>query len=330
LLDELRGVQPGILYLVAAGMPGKVYCEAIRRHGGIALDIGHSIDVLAGVAGRKNVTEDVLDRYQIVTASEHPMQAHRRYAKARAAHADGGLDQGEDAAVSMCPAESTKQELAQRAIERVLRSKSEFFERAFIALSFNGISGDYAEFGCHGGTSMWLAWQEIAANPVARHMWASDPFAGIPKTEDPGDDPPTWIPTTVSVGVDDFHSVLATRGVPRDAYTTVEGDFAESLPRLGSHGEPRDIALAYIACDLYSSTVRVLEFLKPRLKHGMILAFDNYYCWADSDVSGERAALEKFAAEHPEWNFHRYLAIDWDGVAFVVERAPARRAKTRQ
>jgi O-methyltransferase len=329
LLDELRDVQPGVLYLVAAGMPGKVYCEAIRQHGGIALDIGHSMDVLAGVGGRKHVTREVLDRYQIVKSPEHPVQAYRRYAKASVTDGDGSVAQAEVAVVPTWAAESTKHELAQRAIERVLRSKSEFFERAFIALSFNRISGDYAEFGCDGGTSMWLAWQEIAANPVTRHMWAFDPFAGLPKTEDPGGDHPAWIPDTVSMGVDDFHSVLATRGVPRDAYTTVEGDFARSLPRLGPDGEPRDIALAHIDSDLYSSTVSVLEFLEPRLKHGMILAFDDYYRWSDSDVSGERAALEEFAAEHPEWNFHRYMAIDWSGAAFIVEDASWRRVVRR-
>jgi O-methyltransferase len=330
LLDELREVQPGVLYIVAAGMPGKVYCEAIRRHGGIALDIGHSIDVLAGVGGRKHVTKDVLDRYQIVKAPERPSHAYRRYAMARAMEADGGVAQADNHVVPTRLAEPTKEALARRAIERVLRSKSEFFERAFIALSFNGISGDYAEFGCEGGTSMWLAWREIAANPVPRDMWAFDSFAGLPKTEDPRDDHPAWVPNTMAMSVDEFHSVLATRGVPRDAYTTVEGHFAESLPRLGSDGPPRDIALAYIDCKLYSSTASVLEFLQPRLKHGMILAFDGYYCWTESQVSGERAALDEFAAEHPEWNFHRYMSIDWDGVAFVVEDASCRRATTRQ
>jgi O-methyltransferase len=218
----------------------------------------------------------------------------------------------------------SKEELVKRAIERTLRGKSEFFECAFVALSFNGISGDYAEFGCYGGTSMSLAWQEITANPVPRHMWAFDSFFGLPKTEDPRDDHPAWIPSTMSMSVDDFHAVLATRGVPRDAYTTVEGVFAESLPPLGSDGPPADIALAYVDCDLYSSTVSVLEFLETRLKHGMILAFDDYYCWTDSNVSGERAALDEFAADHPEWNFHRYMSVDWAGVAFVVEDATGR------
>jgi hypothetical protein len=218
-------------------------------------------------------------------------------------------------------ADHTAEALAERAIERVIRSRSEFFDRAFAALSFNGISGDYAEFGCYGGTSMWLAWREIAANPVRRHMWAFDSFCGLPETRDPRDAHPAWIPNTMSMSVEAFQAVLARRGVPRDAYTPVEGYFEESLPRLGPDGPPCDIALAYIDCDLYSSTVSVLEFLEPRLKHGMIVAFDDYYCWTDCNVSGERAALGEFAADRPEWHFQRYLSIDWGGVAFVVEDA---------
>jgi O-methyltransferase len=217
--------------------------------------------------------------------------------------------------------EQESAKVVQRTIQRLVRNVSEFFDCAFTALSFNGISGDYAEFGCYGGLSMWLAQQAIAANPVPRHMWAFDSFSGLPKTDEPRDRHPAWIPNTMAWSVEDFHSMLATRGVPRDAYTTVEGYFAESLPPLGTDGPPQDIALAFVDCDLYSSTVSVLTFLEPRLKHGMILAFDDYYCWTDSDVSGERAALDEFAADHPEWNFHRYMSIDWGGVAFVVENA---------
>ena len=58
-------------------------------------------------------------------------------------------------------------------------------------------------------------------------------------------------------------------------------------PRVGKLA-PTDIALAYIDCDLYSSTMPVLEFLLPRLKNGMIIAFDDYFCWSATQLS-ERA-----------------------------------------
>jgi hypothetical protein len=132
----------------------------------------------------------------------------------------------------------TKEEFARRTIERTLRSKSEFFERALRRSVVQRHLGRLRRVRVLRGTSMWLAWQEIVANPVARHMWAVDSFSGLPETDEPRDEHPAWIPSTMSMSVGDFHAVLATRGVPRDGYTTVEGYFAESLPPLGPTVRP--------------------------------------------------------------------------------------------
>jgi hypothetical protein len=72
---------------------------------------------------------------------------------------------------------------------------------------------------------------------------------------------------------------------------------------------------------MYSSTVTVFDFLATRLKHGMIVGFDDYYCWSQNRVSGERLALHEFLASNPRWNFCRFKDIHWCGTAFVVEDA---------
>jgi hypothetical protein len=72
LIDELSEAQPAMLYLVGAGMPGKVYCDVIRSAGGVALDIGSTMDVLAGVRSRPNITPEVLSEFRIVEAAEAP------------------------------------------------------------------------------------------------------------------------------------------------------------------------------------------------------------------------------------------------------------------
>ena len=62
---------------------------------------------------------------------------------------------------------------------------------------------------------------------------------------------------------------------------------------------PANIALAFIDCDMYSSTRSVLGFLMPRLKHGMIIAFDDYFCWIRRpQPSGERRAMLDFFGDH--------------------------------
>jgi len=46
-------IQPGDLVLVGAGILGKIYCEAIRRRDGIAVDIGSVIDLCSGHGGTR-------------------------------------------------------------------------------------------------------------------------------------------------------------------------------------------------------------------------------------------------------------------------------------
>jgi hypothetical protein len=215
-------------------------------------------------------------------------------------------------------------------IGRMMSGQANFFWDAFAALQVNGITGDYAEFGCHHGGSFQSAYKAMAGRSVERHLWAFDSWGSLPD-DHPRDAHPGWELEGASAGgVATFHNALKRAGVPRDAYTAVEGYYKDTLPPLGADAAPADIALAYVDCDLYSSTVDVLEFLAPRLKHGMIVAFDDYYCWSPTDVSGERAAMLEFLAAHPEWNFHRYKDIHWAGLSFVVERSDSLPAQPRQ
>jgi len=58
--------------------------------------------------------------------------------------------------------------------ERLYRQ--EFFSNAFKALRFNGIDGDYAEFGSWGGLTFGLAYQESRRRGHSAKLWAFDSF----------------------------------------------------------------------------------------------------------------------------------------------------------
>lgn len=210
----------------------------------------------------------------------------------------------------------------QRTMERLMTGWSDFFWNAFTALKVNGISGDYVEFGSLSGTTLWLAHQQMIESGTPRHLWTFDSFEGYPDTDDPRDEHPAF-KGSGGGGLDAFHAACERNGVPRDAYTAVEGYYEETLPALGTNAPPNDIALVYLDCNLYSSTVTALEFLAPRLKHGMIIAYDDWFCWSDARVSGERLATDEFLHAHPEWNFHRFRDVNWGGLSFVVEHADA-------
>jgi hypothetical protein len=206
-------------------------------------------------------------------------------------------------------------------IEKMIEDRRKFFWDAFVALEVNKISGDYVEFGSYGGNSLTLAHEMIRQIGRPRHIWAFDSFGGLPEITDPRDE--RWR-NDLGInqgGIENFYADCDKQGVPRDAYTAVEGYFADTLPPLGAAGAPNDIALAYVDCNMYSSTVTVFEFLATRLKHGMIVAFDDYYLWTPTEVSGERSALDEFLVANPQWHFLPYKEVHYAGTSFVVEHA---------
>ena len=205
----------------------------------------------------------------------------------------------------------------QWAVELIERER--FLNHAFRALAFNGISGDYVEFGCSGGHTFGFAYNQAKFNGHGAHFWAFDSFAGLPEGESKKDDHPVWQKGALNTGIDEFHDICRGNGVPREAYTTVPGFYRETLDNAQEADQPRDIGLAYIDCDMYSSTISVLNYLLPRLKHGMILAFDDYFCWSPTQVSGERLAAKEVFEGHETWNLLPYLTFNWGGMSFIVE-----------
>jgi O-methyltransferase len=202
------------------------------------------------------------------------------------------------------------------------KERADFFRRAFRALQFNGISGDYAEFGSCGAATFSLAHDAICKTGGGRRLWAFDSFEGLPPQGDGRDSHPKWVPGDMMISLADFHAICKARGIDRADYAVVPGFYEETLSRPASAQaeRPGDIALAYIDCDLYSSTLSVLEFLSSRLRHGMIIALDDYFCWSDATVSGERLALLELAEARGDFLLSPYLAFGWHGMSFVVER----------
>lgn len=207
-----------------------------------------------------------------------------------------------------------------RAVEKKIADIEAFVFDAAVALTVNGITGDYVEFGSWGGNTLRIGYENLGAG--GRHLWAFDSFGGLPEPADPRDVHPGWRSGGEGQGgVEAFRLMCDDHGVPRDAYTTVEGYYEDTLPPLGAEGGPVDIALVYLDCNMYSSTVAALTFLAPRLKHGMVIGFDDYWCWSPTDVSGERSAFAEFSAANPQWNFVRFKDVGWGGLSFVVEHA---------
>jgi len=198
--------------------------------------------------------------------------------------------------------------------------RRDFFRKAFMVLSFNGIDGDYAEFGCCGAMTFGLAHRFLKKYGNPGKMWAFDSFRGLPAPRVPEDSHPIWVRGSAAMDIEDFRQACREHRISEADYTIVPGYYEVTLRELSRDPRPVNICLAYVDCDLYSSTKEVLGFLMPRLKHGMIIAFDDYHCWSASHASGERMACAEYFLDNPEWALVPFVQFGWSGMSFVVER----------
>lgn len=76
----------------------------------------------------------------------------------------------------------------------------------------------------------------------------------------------------------------------------VEGLYADTLPTFDF--EDYDIRLVHIDCDLYTSTMTVLEHVTPHLHAGCFIVFDEYHGF-DRCVQHEQQAFRDFTKTSP-------------------------------
>ena len=157
------------------------------------------------------------------------------------------------------------------------------------AVSAAPAEGLIVECGVFRGRSINL----MAAWAPERRLHGFDSFEGLPEN---------W-------GTEPAGSYSAGGQLPEvaDNVTLHPGWFEDTLPRFAEElAEP--IALLYVDCDIYSSTVTILEHLGPKLTPGAIVVFDEYVGYSD-------------------WREHEYRAwqeyqgkkkIPWQAVGAVV------------
>lgn len=100
--------------------------------------------------------------------------------------------------------------------------------------------------------------------------------------------------------------------------TIVAGLYDDTLPIFVNAAFGK-AAIIHIDCDLYESTLAVLNNVEPMLQQGTILLFDDYYNYKGSPYKGEAAAFKAFqksCAAH--WNFVEYFQYGTFCKAFIT------------
>jgi hypothetical protein len=65
ILQQIRPPYEGAVYIIAAGHLGKGYCSAIKKRGGIAIDVGSVADAWMGIRSRPGISNDFVDKWKL-------------------------------------------------------------------------------------------------------------------------------------------------------------------------------------------------------------------------------------------------------------------------
>lgn len=168
------------------------------------------------------------------------------------------------------------------------------------------MEGYYFEFGCHEANTMRMAW-DATKYLFNWHYVAFDSFEGLPEIAKI-DEQEIWKKGRLKTSVESFRAIVTGHGMPESRLTTIKGFYNESLTsELKQKLLPKKAAVIYIDCDLYVSTVDVLNFIKDFLQRGTIIVFDDWYCFHGDPNKGERKAFREFCEQNGELVFEDFV-----------------------
>lgn len=222
--------------------------------------------------------------------------------------------------------------------ERARQVYGEAFRRAFEYVYGCHIAGAVAEFGCFEGFSALLladlmvefdAMTDFYAVVHRRHFYVYDSFEGFPRSTNRVDaisyevvDTEYWQEheDASPPGTEEMlRREFAARFRP-DHWSVVKGFYEHTLAETPITHE---VAVANLDCDLYASSVQVLDHLLGRklLPDGAVLLMDDYNCNRANPRFGMRRAMrECFARTDGFYEFSDFFGYGWHGRAFVAHR----------
>lgn len=184
------------------------------------------------------------------------------------------------------------------------------------------LPGDYCEFGVYKGTTFSYFAGLAAPHFPEMKFVAFDSFAGLPAltVNDHQDGYASGFHEgEFSSSQETFLSEIAAKGVAMDRVLTVPGFFDKTLDGTNEAAESvSKVSAAWIDCDLYSSTVPVLDYLTNRLSVGSVLLFDDWRCFRNQAHMGEQRACAEWLARNGQIRLNPFVDFGFHGMSFTV------------
>jgi O-methyltransferase len=183
-------------------------------------------------------------------------------------------------------------------------------------------AGHYYEFGLFRGYTLHHA--EKTARKLqfdAMSFHGFDSFQGLPVVEGIDRMGQQFFEGQFACSKEGVTANLRRHGTDLSRVTLTEGFFCDSLTEeLKRRSDFARAAVAFIDCDLYSSTRDVLAWLESLLQDGSMLLFDDWFAFGGAKELGQQKAFAEFQAQHPAWAVDHLFDFEPDGRVFRLRR----------
>ncbi len=197
--------------------------------------------------------------------------------------------------------------------------RERMLDRAMRYTKVSKVEGDYLEFGVWKGDTLAKAYHIANKNNHKKlRFFAFDSFEGLPEPKGIDKIGGEFYQGQYKCGKKKFISNLKKWKVNLKRISIVKGWFDQSLPEHRKNGNLKKVAIAWIDCDIYESTVPVLEYLTEIVQDGTILVFDDWYNYKGDSNLGEQKAVNEWLKKNKKIKLTPYFNYSAFGHSFIV------------
>jgi len=192
-------------------------------------------------------------------------------------------------------------------------------DRAVRFVKMNNVVGDYLEFGVYDGTNFSLAFKLAKAKKLDMRFFAFDSFQGLPDPEDKS--MKKFAKGMYRCSLGQFEYNIRGKMIDMSKVDIIPGWFCDTLnDETKQKLNIKSASIVMIDCDLYESTVDVLDFITECLVEGTVLIFDDWFCYKGNPEKGEQKATSEWLEKHPEIKLTDYYNFGCHGKSFIVNK----------
>jgi O-methyltransferase len=201
----------------------------------------------------------------------------------------------------------------------------QMMDRAIYFAKTSRLEGDYLEFGVWQGESLISAYYHAQHYGLKKmQFFGFDCFEGLPTPQ--GIDAQGFVHFSegqYACSLEEVRRRLTKARVDFSRVHLIPGRFEDTLSTTSSNLPTGKAAVVLIDCDLYASTVPVLEFITDRIQDGTLLMLDDWFAYRADPERGQQRAFREWLQRHPEITASPYHTFALCGMSFILHRKDA-------